>query len=174
MTFPADKPGDRTDRRNSGGYARIATLASVAGLRSMLPLFATAVAARRDGADPRSQSQPYAVLRNRAALVGLGFAAAGELVGDKLPTAPSRLAPLPLTGRIVSGAIVGAVAARRTGLVTPVGAIVGTVAAVGGAWAGYHSRVVLGRATGLPDRLWAVVEDLIAIGLATGALASER
>ncbi len=74
---------------------------------------------------------------------------------------------------MIFGALVGAVAARRADLAVPVGAILGTAAAVGGALAGYHIRATLGRVTGLPDRIWAIAEDAVAIGLASGALAGE-
>ena len=174
MTAPIPNTGTSPTERTLGGYARVATLASVAGLRSMLPLFATTIAASRGDAAATYQGQPYALLRTRVALVGLALAAVGEVIGDKLPTTPSRLAPLPLGGRAISGAIVGAVMARRAALSVPTGALLGTIAALGGSLVGYQSRATLGRVTGVPDRVWAFIEDGIAIGLACVVFTDKR
>jgi uncharacterized membrane protein len=46
------------------------------------------------------------------------------------------------------------------------GAIVGAIGAVVGAFAGYHARVGLVRSLKVPDFVIAIPEDLIAIGLA--------
>jgi uncharacterized membrane protein len=62
----------------------------------------------------------------------LQFMASGELAVDKLPSTPSRLDPLPLLGRVASGALVGALVDRRH---RAAGAIVGAAAAVAAAHA---------------------------------------
>lgn len=94
----------------------------------------------------------------------LELAAAGELLGDKLPSAPSRLEPGPLLGRMASGALCGAAlyaaARQRPGA----GAVLGGAAAVAGAFAFYHLRRGLTRKGGLPDLLVAALEDALAIG----------
>jgi uncharacterized membrane protein len=86
----------------------------------------------------------------RAVLV----AAAGELVADKLPSTPSRLEPAGLTGRLLSGAICGRLAAGRSG-------------AAGGAAAALLSAVAGNRArTALPGPRAALAEDCLALALA--------
>lgn len=150
---------------------RAALLGVVAGMRSQLPFALLALAARQ-GWDTTDAAPRGGVLGSEMAGVGLGVAAAGELIGDKLPFTPSRLDPLPLTGRAVIGGAAGAVLARRAGASTLVGVMAGTAGSALGAFGGYHARVAVGRASGLPDPVWGTVEDAIAVGL--GLLAVRR
>src|SRR5262249_13299731 len=83
--------------------------------------------------------------------------AAGELVGDKLPTTPSRTAPAGLGARLVTGAITGGAIAGG------VGAALGAVGALIGTFGGYQARTGLVRALGTPDLPIALLEDAIAI-----------
>jgi uncharacterized membrane protein len=101
----------------------------------------------------------------RAALVA---AAVGEAVGDKTPLVPPRTSPPPLAGRIVSGALTGAAVAGVAG------AAVGALGAAGGAFGGQRARSGLGRLTGLPDALFAVVEDGAAVAAAALATRDPR
>ena len=86
-----------------------------------------------------------------------------ELVTDKLPATPSRLAPPGLIARIVMGGLSGAVAAAAGGQSWIVGAILGALGGVIGAWAGYQVRSRLVRALKCPDFVIAIAEDLVAI-----------
>jgi uncharacterized membrane protein len=103
--------------------------------------------------------------RARAVLVA---AAAGEAVGDKTPVVPSRTSPPPLAGRIVSGALSGGALAGVPG------AAAGAFGAAGGAFGGQRARSGLGRLTGLPDALLAVVEDGAAVAAAALATRDPR
>jgi uncharacterized membrane protein len=95
----------------------------------------------------------------------LMLSAVGELVGDKLPFLPSRLTPGPLIGRMLFGGLAGAAVAKEARLHPALGGLLGAGGAVLGAQAGYHSRVALGRATGVPDPVWGAVEDAAAVTL---------
>jgi len=140
--------------------ARAAMLGFTAGLRSQIPL---AVLARTSsGHDP-------ALLRRRVVRTGLYLSAAGEMVADKLPIVPSRLEPGPLGGRVFFGSLAGAVLANRTGCPVMVGIAAGASGAVAGSFAGYQFRVRAGRVSGLPDPVWAILEDFLAVRLATFA-----
>jgi len=152
---------------------RVAQLGVVAGLRSQLPFALLALAARR-GEFAADAGRPLALLRASAALPLLGFAAVGELVGDKLPTTPSRLAPGPLLGRVAFGAAAGAAVAREAGRAVGLPAALGGAGAALGSVVGYRLRAGAGRATGLPDPILAVVEDALAIGLGVVALRRRR
>jgi uncharacterized membrane protein len=70
----------------------------------------------------------------------LALAALLELIGDKLPGIPARIAPLPLAGRALSGAAAGFVIARRTQRKPAVLAALGAVCAVAGALGSYWLR----------------------------------
>ncbi len=89
--------------------------------------------------------------------------AAGELLGDKHPAIPPRSAPPSLLGRIVSGAASGfAVAGPR-------GAGVGAGVAAATTYPSQRLRGALGDRTGLPDPVYGLVEDAVAVAVALWA-----
>ena len=153
----------------TGVYARAATLGAVAGLRSQMPLALLALAANR-GSFAAGAARPAGLLRSRRAVIGSVLAAAGELVGDKLPSTPSRLGPGPLAARLVLGGLAGAAVAQDARLSPLAGGALGASAAGGGAAAGYYGRAYLGRVTGVPDPVWGGVEDLLALSLGFAAV----
>ena len=132
----------------------------IAGLRDM-----TAPAAVSPGG-PRRLAQPDVdwprlprLCPHPRILTALALA---ELVSDKLPTTPSRKAPLGFGARIVTGAFSGAaVGAAGGSLVT--GAIAGAIGAVIGTFGGHASRARLAASFGR-DRPAALIEDAVAIG----------
>jgi len=93
----------------------------------------------------REDPRPLRLLRTRPGRVAVTLAAAGELVGDKLPRTPSRLSRPVLTAQLVAGAVVGAGAAS---------------------WAGATARQTLPARTGTSDLPWALAEDATAVALA--------
>jgi len=107
-------------------------------------------------------------------LAFLGFAATpyiftvlaiGELIVDKLPKTPSRKAPGPFAGRIVTGALSGAaLGAANQSLIG--GLAAGALGGIVGTLGGYEFRARLVKATGGKDLPIALLEDLIAIGSA--------
>ncbi|MDO8214163.1 hypothetical protein [Conexibacter sp. CPCC 206217] len=136
----------RLHRSASNHLAEAAVLGVTAGLRSMTPLAALALRGRVPG----PPALKWVLLA----------AAAGELVGDKLPMTPARTSPPALGGRLASGAIAGALVAG------PAGAAVGALAAGLGAYAGQYGRAALSGKTGWPDPVIAIGEDKLALGLA--------
>jgi uncharacterized membrane protein len=100
------------------------------------------------------------VARGRAPRVLL-LATAAELVGDKLPFAPSRLMPGALLGRAVSGAACSVVLGdgRR-------GALLGAAGALAGAWTGARARAALSGGGARSDLPGALAEDAAALALA--------
>ncbi|WNI14361.1 hypothetical protein [Actinacidiphila sp. ITFR-21] len=144
----------------------------VSGLRSQLGVAAVALTTDRH----RAAARPGALLAGRRAGAVAATAAAGELVGDKLPNTPSRLGPAGLLPRIVLGAFAATALAdragrgRRTAIPLPAAAAIGAAAAFGGAHAGARwRRAVADR--GLPDWPAALAEDAVAAALAWAACA---
>jgi uncharacterized membrane protein len=136
----------------------------VAGLRSMTAPAAVSWAACLGWID--LHGSPLQWMGSGIAVAVFSVAALAELVADKLPKTPSRTAPGPLIGRIVLGGLAGAglgISATGSWLM---GAVLGGLGAVIGAFAGYEIRRRLVRALGAKDPIVAVVEDLVAIGLA--------
>ena len=138
------------------------------GLRSFTALAVTAWFART-GELPVEGT--WASWVGHPASVGLFTAAAlGEYVGDKLPSTPSRTAPLGLVGRLVCGGLVGAIVA--TALKRPVvgGIAMGAVGAIAGTYGGFAARRGLTTGSGMPDLPVALVEDGISVAMAVGAM----
>ena len=144
-----------------GGVGRALGLGAISGLRSMSgPAFVSSSAAKDrvplDGTRLAFLGSPIV---SKLFLL----AAAGELVGDKLPSTPSRTAPPPLIGRAGSGALVGAAIFASEGRRAAAGGAIGAAAAVVAAYAGERLRARLGEITDLPDPAVALVEDWVVL-----------
>lgn len=137
----------------------------------MTPLAILASFHDRDSLDGAWKEWP--VLRSPAGRALLVLAAAGELVGDKLPMTPSRTKPLPLLGRIATGAVAGAAIGTLGG---PdgwrQGAVLGAVGGAVGSFAGAFLRSA-GAATGSPDLVFALLEDAVTIAGSAAVAAAE-
>lgn len=151
---------------------RAAALGVVAGTRSQLPMALLSLLTP-DGKRAESVTTPTAgFLRSPLARTILMAAAAGEMIADKLPIVPSRLAPGPFLGRALFGAIAGAALVDRSGGDRMVGAAAGCTGAVIGTVLFGHLRVELVRLTKLPDLPFALAEDLLAVLLGRWAITS--
>ena len=106
-------------------------------------------------------------LRRAAALL-----AAGEMIADKLPFIPDRVATLPLAARAVSGAVVGGVIAKEEGANVLAGALLGAAAAVGAAYAAYYVR----RRSRWPNVVNGAIEDALVLSIVGyfGSITSTR
>src|SRR5690606_5711812 len=87
-----------------------------------------------------------------------------ELVGDQLPSTPSRKVPVQFGTRLVSGAFAGAVVGTAGGALVA-GLIAGVIGAVIGTYGGAEARARLAAAFGR-DLPAALIEDVVAILLA--------
>ncbi|HKP51690.1 MAG TPA: hypothetical protein VJ183_03460 [Chloroflexia bacterium] len=89
----------------------------------------------------------------------------GEMVADKLPILPDRIAPLPLLGRAFWGAFSGA-AAFTEGKHSPVtGAVTAGLVAIVSAHITYRVRVHGAKILHLPDQFLALLEDAFVLTL---------
>lgn len=138
------------------------------GLRSFTPMAVTAWFARM-GKLPVTGT--WASWVRHPACVGLFTAAAlGEYVGDKLPSTPSRTAPVPLIGRLALGGLVGAIMATAFRRPLAGGIVMGAVGALAGAYGGFGLRRGLTKGSGLPDLPVAICGDVAAVSIAIGAM----
>jgi uncharacterized membrane protein len=137
----------------------------VAGLRSLLAPAAVSWAAHLGWLN--LQDTPLAFMGSTAAVAIFSILALAELVADKLPMTPSRTTPGPLLARIVMGSLTGACigASNGQGLLVA-GMVVGGIGGAVGAFAGYNARKRLVSGLKVKDTVIAVLEDLVAIGLA--------
>jgi uncharacterized membrane protein len=107
---------------------------------------------------------------NAFSVVAFTLFALGEYVGDKLPQTPNRTdAPL-LAARAFFGGGVGAIMSLTFAIPLLVGAVLGAVSAIAGAFLGFHLRRFLTSSGKLPDLPVALVEDAVGVALAFVAL----
>jgi uncharacterized membrane protein len=159
-----------TSRSRNYPYLRAVGAGIVTGMRTATAGAAITVAVRRGLLDA-GPGRLGRLLRWTPTLPLTILAAGGEIAVDKLPITPSRLDPGPLGGRIVVGAVTGAIVARGRGGSAATGAVVGSLAALASSWAFYHARAGLGSVTGLPDAVVAGGEDALALSIALAMVA---
>lgn len=158
----------------SGEVARWNALAmavgigAVSGLRSMMGPAAVSQAASRRMLRLREPATEFLASEMSANI--LAALAAAELVADKLPFTPDRTKPPSLMLRAASGALCGAAVASAMRESAVTGAILGSAAAIGAAFAGRELRRV-GHRNKWPDTPVALIEDALAM---SGALAVVR
>jgi uncharacterized membrane protein len=137
-------------------------IGAIAGLRSMTAPAVVSWATEQRWID--SPTRPLRLLKTRKSVAIATALAIGELVVDKLPITPNRTEPFSLAARAVSGGLAaGALCASRERLVIA-GALLGSVAAIAGAFAGYQVRRQLREKLGWNGNVLAVAEDALAVG----------
>lgn len=134
----------------------------VDGLRSMTAPAVVAWAARWKWLDLHGSF--LAFMSSAVAAYIFTAGAIVELVVDKLPQTPSRKAALGLTARGVFGGLSGGAVCAAAGHSIALGAMLGLVGAIAGAFLGYEARTRLVKALNVPDIVVALLEDAVAIG----------
>lgn len=136
----------------------------VAGLRALTAPAAVAWAAHLGWL--HLSDSPLAFMASIWAVILFSALAIFEFVGDLLPKTPKRTAPAPLAARIISGGLCGACVCASANQSLLIGAALGAIGAVAGAFAGYELRKRLVSGLNVKDIFIALPEDLIAICLA--------
>jgi uncharacterized membrane protein len=136
----------------------------VAGLRTFLAPAAVAWAIRLGWLNMHGSALIF--LESGVVLAILSVLAVAELIADLFPNIPKRTAPAPLAARIVSGAFCGACLCAAAHQPLTMGASLGAIGAVAGAFAGYEIRRRLGGTLNIRDLFVALAEDAIALSLA--------
>jgi len=137
-------------------------IGAIAGLRSLTAPAVVSWAAQWNWIS--LQNSHIAFLGSiRAAWIFTALALA-ELVSDKLPFVPARTKPGGLLARIATGGLCGAALCVTAGESVVLGAILGAVGAVAGAFGGYELRHRLVTQRNASDLVVALIEDAVAIG----------
>ena len=136
----------------------------VAGLRAFTP--AAVVAWAADLGWLNLNGSPLAFMGSTIAAVIFSLLALFELFVDLQPSTPKRTAPFPLIARILTGGLCGASLCVASHQVWIIGAILGGIGGAIGAFAGYQIRRRLVAGLNIKDIFVALLEDLVAIGLA--------
>jgi uncharacterized membrane protein len=132
-----------------------------AGLRSLTAPATTAWAAHLGWL---KLARPLSFIGSIPSVVIFTVLAAMELVFDKLPNTPNRTSPPGLIARILTGGLTGACISMSGGQGMYVGAGLGAVGGIVGAFAGYRARLRIVMTLGMSDMYVALVEDLVAVG----------
>jgi len=139
-------------------------LGFAAGLRSLTPPAVVAWAAHLGWLN--LNNSPLAFMGSIITAVIFSIVALFELFLDLRPTTPKRTAPFPLTARILTGGLCGACICAASNQSLIIGAILGGVGGIIGAFAGYGMRRKLVAALNIKDIFIALLEDLVTVGLA--------
>jgi uncharacterized membrane protein len=138
-------------------------IGTASGLRSM-----TGPAMLANAAKPGDFHLPggsWKFLESTSTARALAVCAAGELIADKLPFMPARIAPPALLARAALGAACGAALYSKDRRPAIHGALLGLGGAVAASFAGYYLRRAATQ-RGVPDVAAALVEDGVALGTA--------
>jgi uncharacterized membrane protein len=136
----------------------------VAGLRSLTAPAAVSWAAYLGWLN--LQESPLAFMGSIVTVALSSLLAMGELGADLSPRIPKRTAPGPLAGRLLMGGLCGASMCASAGQSIAIGALLGGLGGLIGAFAGYEIRKRLVAGWNVRDVFVALTEDAIAIGLA--------
>ena len=128
---------------NASSLNETIAIGAITGMRSMAG--PAALALRHDGVLPRV----------------VALMAAGEMLLDKTSLVGDRVAPIPLAGRALMGAIAGGIIARESRGDVLLGGLVGAAAAVITAHLAYHARKRLP----MSSEIAGVLEDAIVIAI---------
>jgi uncharacterized membrane protein len=136
----------------------------VAGLRSLTAPAVVAWAAHLGWLN--LNNSPLAFIGTIITAVIFSIVALFELFIDLQPQTPKRTAPFPLTARILTGGLCGACLCAASNQSLIIGAALGMIGGVIGAFTGYEIRRRLVAALNIKDLFIGLLEDLVAIGLA--------
>ena len=136
-------------------------IGGVDGLRCMTAPATVAWAAHQNWLN--LHNTPFSFMGSTAAVVIFTLLAAVEMVVDQLPSTPSRVQVRGLTARMILGAFSGACIAVAGGQSIAIGAVLGLVGGIAGAFAGYQARTRLVKALKVRDLFIALPEDAVAI-----------
>ncbi|MCW3467654.1 hypothetical protein [Chitinophaga nivalis] len=150
-------------------FIRVLGLGIVSGMRgAMGPAFASYYVNKHPSRE--LNKSPLGFMKKEATGKFLQTMAAGELVIDKAPSTGDRTTVTGLTGRALSGGLVGATLYQAKGDKAWQGALIGAAAAVAGAYAFFYLRQYAGKKLKVRDAAVGGVEDAIAVGIAAGAV----
>ena len=138
---------------------RTAGLAAIAGARTMTAPALTSHYLKKRPSRALKRSR-FALMQSPRTATVFTVLAAGEMIGDKQPSAPDRISPSALVGRTLSGMLVGATLFTHHRDNPWRGAILGGLSSLVGAYATFYLRKQLSENSRLPDPIWGGLEDI--------------
>ena len=147
--------------------------ATLAGVRSMsAPAFLSHYLSRQPHTGLAGSSLRF--LQKPFVASALKLAAGGEMVADKMPGMPDRIAPPVLLGRLLSGALVGATWYKSRHGSALGGGLLGGVVAVAATFVSYALRMGISKQTNVPVALVGAGEDALVLAGGSALLKGQR
>lgn len=146
---------------------QVITLGILAGMRSMSAPAITSKMLSHHHSKRLERSSLNFMQSAKTANI-LSVMALGEFVGDKMPSAPDRIALPAIISRSISGAIAGASIYKAAGGNLYAGAILGSVTAVAATFGSFYLRKTMVKHANLIDPIIGSIEDAIVLGTGLG------
>lgn len=143
------------------------SLGAIAGSRAMSAPAITSHILSQHKTDNLAQSSLKFMQWGKTA-AAFKLLAVAEFVGDKLPTAPNRIALPGLTGRFLTGALAGASVYKAGGGKAYLGAVLGGSAALLSSFGCFYLRKATVKGTKILDPFIGGLEDALVIGASAG------
>ena len=148
-------------------FCQAAGLGLIAGMRTfMAPAVASHIYSRHPTKHLRHT--PLKFMQTIIASKVFKVLAGAELIGDKMPNAPNRTDAPGLTGRTLSGILVGATVYKASGKQALIGGLIGGAAAVASTFGCFFLRRAISRRKYLPDAVVGGMEDVLTIAIGAG------
>lgn len=159
--------------RRPAKFWPVVGFATLAGMRSMsAPAFLSHYLSRQPSSG--LAGSPLRLVQKPFTAGLLKLAAAGEIVADKLPNTPDRIALPVLTGRLLSGALVGAAWYKSRHGSALGGGLLGAAVAFAATIVSYALRTGISEKSGVPIALVGVGEDALVLGGGAALLKGQR
>lgn len=140
-------------------FIKAKVLGVMSGMRTTAGLFFTNSLV----SNSHSKSGLVRFLQKKPVTAGITLMGMTELVIDKLPGTPDRIAKGGIIFRTAAGALCGAAIYQADGKKAITGAVIGSFAALASTYLFFYGRKTLGERTGIKDHFIGAAEDALAI-----------
>ncbi|MDN3583298.1 DUF4126 family protein [Mucilaginibacter flavus] len=144
-------------------FWQVVGLGALAGMRSAsAPAIASHILSHHQS--KQLDDSPLEFMQSKNVALALKVLAVGELIGDKLPSAPDRIKKRSVGFRMLSGALAGASVYKAIGGKAAMGALIGGASALASTFGSFYLRKGVVKTTRIMDPLVGAIEDALVIG----------
>ena len=151
----------------SDPFWQAVSLGTLAGFRSMsAPAITSHILSHHQSAGLDHSALSF--MQSDKAAIAFKLMALAEFAGDKLPSAPNRIAFPVIATRFLSGALAGASIYKAKGHKAYLGAILGGSAAILSTFGSFYLRKATVKGTKILDPIIGGIEDALVVGASAG------